>query len=125
MTGSSDSKRLLPRGRATMRLALAAIFGVWLVIVIYLADPFGWSSAAAATADDFNPRKVIPRPMRPITDVPLMSAKKADQTLNPAELVIGVVLGNEARAYPVNMLTGPRREIINDRLGGRAIAATW
>ena len=25
----------------------------------------------------------------------------------------------------INMLTGPRREIINDVLGGRPIAATW
>jgi hypothetical protein len=31
----------------------------------------------------------------------------------------------ESRADPINMLTGPQREIINDRLGGRAIAATW
>jgi hypothetical protein len=39
--------------------------------------------------------------------------------------VLGVVVGKEARAYPINMLTNPTREIINDKLGGRAIAATW
>ena len=31
----------------------------------------------------------------------------------------------QARAYPINMLTGPSREIINDVLGGVPIAATW
>ena len=40
-------------------------------------------------------------------------------------LVLGVTVGEESRAYPINMLTGPSREILNDALGGRAIAATW
>ena len=30
-----------------------------------------------------------------------------------------------ARAYPINMLTGPHREIINDKIGETAFAATW
>jgi len=41
------------------------------------------------------------------------------------ELVLGLELNGEARAYPINMLTGPSREIINDTLGGIPIAATW
>jgi hypothetical protein len=39
--------------------------------------------------------------------------------------VLGVSIGDQSRAYPINMLTGPRREIINDELAGHAIAATW
>ena len=42
-----------------------------------------------------------------------------------SELVLGVTVGKESRAYPINMLTGPSREILNDTLGGQAIAATW
>ena len=38
---------------------------------------------------------------------------------------LGVEVGGEARAYPINMLSGPNREILNDTLGGRPIAATW
>jgi hypothetical protein len=38
--------------------------------------------------------------------------------------VLGVRVGKDARAYPINMLTGPDREIINDTLGEKAIAAT-
>jgi hypothetical protein len=60
---------------------------------------------------------------RPITDFPVISATDSDLADN--ELVIGVTQGDAARAYPINMLTGPRREILNDTLGGRAIAATW
>ena len=39
--------------------------------------------------------------------------------------VLGVVINGEARAYPINQLTGPRREIINDVLGELPLAATW
>jgi hypothetical protein len=60
-----------------------------------------------------------------ITDAPLKSARDAEIDLNPDELVIGVIVGKEPRAYPINMLTGPSREIINDTLGGQGIAATW
>ena len=76
-------------------------------------------------ADGFHPRQVVPGPYEPIIDAPTLSAKEADKKLGEAELVLGVVVGEEARAYPINMLTGPSREIINDTLGGRAIAATW
>ena len=83
------------------------------------------SAAACAGERDFQPRTVMARPFRPIVDVPTMTAAQADQKLRPRELVLGVVVEGSARAYPINMLTGPSREIINDNLGGRAIAATW
>jgi hypothetical protein len=47
------------------------------------------------------------------------------EQINPTELVLGVTVNGQSRAYPINMLTGPQREIINDQLGGHAIAATW
>lgn len=72
----------------------------------------------------FEPVKVVP-PFKPITQVPVKSVKDARNDLNPAELVLGVTVGKESRAYPINMLTGPSREILNDTLGGTAIAATW
>lgn len=74
---------------------------------------------------EFNPRIVINRPFPAITNPPTVSAKQANETLHEAELVLGVVVGDKARAYPINMLTGPRREIINDNLGETALAATW
>ena len=83
-------------------------------------------SLVDATADEpFNPRTVIRRAFPAITKFPVISAEKAATKINDAELVLGVVDGKKARAYPINMLTGPRREILNDVLGGKAIAATW
>ena len=81
----------------------------------------------AAGADDdseFDPIQVV-RSFPPIEDAPFLPAPKVQDEVTADELVLGVVIGNEARAYPINMLTGPSREIINDRLGGRSIAATW
>ncbi len=73
---------------------------------------------------EFNPRRVVPE-FPPITEVKALKAKDVKDEVTDAELVLGVVVGGVARAYPINMLTQPTREIINDVLGGRAIAATW
>lgn len=83
------------------------------------------TSSTCGQPPEFNPRVVISRPFPPIKDAPVVSADEADRFLDEGELVLGVVVDGKARAYPINMLTGPRREIINDTLGGEAIAATW
>jgi len=41
------------------------------------------------------------------------------------DMVMGVRLNGEARAYPVNYMNGPFNEVVNDRLGGKAIAPSW
>lgn len=81
---------------------------------------------AAWGEEDFRPRTVIKRSFPPIKDPDIAKAAEADgKIVRDEELVLGVVVGDAARAYPINTLTGPQREIINDRLGGRSIAATW
>ena len=77
------------------------------------------------TDGDFRPVVAIPYAMAAITEFPIVSADRADAELHEAELVLGVTVGEQSRAYPINTLTGPSREIVNDELGGRAIAATW
>jgi len=84
------------------------------------AKPFN----ADEGAQEFRPQRVL-APQPPIKDFPVVSAKEAAGQLSEAELVLGVTVGGQSRAYPINMLTGPRREILNDTLGGHAIAATW
>lgn len=81
-------------------------------------------SRAQDVAAEFRPVRVVPA-FPPLSKFPVKPVKDAANLLNPAELVLGVTIGKESRAYPINMLTGPQREILNDRLGGRAIAATW
>ena len=73
---------------------------------------------------EFNPRQVVGA-VRAITDARISRPSEAKNQIGDSDLVIGVVIGGAARAYPINMLTGPQREIINDELGGRPIAATW
>ena len=72
----------------------------------------------------FAPQQVVP-PFQPITEAPLMLADEVSEEVLDSELVLGLTLNGESRAYPINMLTGPSREIINDTIGGIPIAATW
>ncbi len=84
---------------------------------------FTFLIAPIVPAQEYRPRTVLRHPIRAITDPAIVSADQADVVDN--ELVIGVEVNGQARAYPINQLTGPNREIINDQLGGTAIAATW
>lgn len=74
--------------------------------------------------DEFNPIRVLPQ-HRALTKPRLLIVDEVKDQVRDNELVLGVVVGNEARAFPINMLTGPSREIVNDTLAGLPIAATW
>ena len=95
------------------------IFYQLLFLFLYLGVLLGSTSA-----DEFRPRKVV-NAFPAITKPRIVTVDEAGRFVEADELVLGVVSGKEARAYPLNMLTNPTREIINDRLGGRDIAATW
>jgi hypothetical protein len=45
--------------------------------------------------------------------------------LDDGDMVIGLVLNQEARAYPVNYMNGPTNEVVNDTLGNTPIAPSW
>jgi len=83
------------------------------------------ASCGPGQEPQFAPQVVIPRAFPAIKNAPVVSAAEAAKSVAESELVLGVVVEGKARAYPINMLTGPQREIINDKLAGRAIAATW
>lgn len=65
------------------------------------------------------PRDAIPAILQP----EFVSVQAAGSQLMDAEPVIGLVVGGERRAYPVNMLS--RHEIVNDVVGGEPVAVTW
>lgn len=52
-----------------------------------------------------------------------VSAEEASSQLAPDDLVIGVSIGGEHRAYGVAFLSS--HEVVNDTLGGRPITVTW
>ncbi len=134
---NSPSKRRQPVlfGLAIGLLCVVAVLvyrqrDVWVAVVTNpssLAHAQGQSPLGKVrpASEGFHPVTVIPRSFPPITDVPIATAAEADAKLQGSELVLGIVVGNRARAYPINMLTGPQREIINDTLGDVPIAATW
>ena len=100
------------------------LFVILLLALISTSAFFGGADCAAQERE-FKPY-IFPNMVgkfKPIKKFPVVSAEKTD--LQDNELVLGVEIKGVARAYPINMLTGPSREILNDNLGGQAIAATW
>ena len=74
--------------------------------------------------DDLNVITLLPKDGIPaILDPTFISAAEAWDQYLPDEAVLGVSINGEHRAYSVPYLSS--REIVNDELGGVAIAATW
>jgi hypothetical protein len=59
----------------------------------------------------------------PPLDGPPTLAAKAATWLDDGDAVIGVLLGGEARAYPLKLLA--QHEVVNDVLGGRAVTIAF
>ncbi|TWU08917.1 hypothetical protein CA54_41560 [Symmachiella macrocystis] len=78
----------------------------------------------APKSEEFSPIRVLPK-MRPITDFAVVDATEGSETVLDDEMILGVEIKGETRAYPMNMINGPFREILNDEVGGKAIAVTW
>ena len=111
-------------------VALLLAYGITLGVVMWqnrgsapLVSPTVEGTGRTAK-DGFAPTQVV-RPFPPITDFPVVATADVGEAIHDSELIFGVDIQGEARAYPINMLTSPQREILNDQLGGQAIAATW
>ena len=59
--------------------------------------------------------------IRPVYDPQFIPAAEAD--LDDEQLVLGVAIDGEAKAYPIAVLNP--REMVNDELAGVPILATW
>jgi hypothetical protein len=115
-TGSMASRRrtLLLGG-----LVLLVGFAVW-----YLSSEGNGTNPAT---EEFKPERRRGIPQTPITEIPTQSVRQACEVLDPNELVLGVTVAGQSRAYPLRqmLLDNPQRKVLNDTLGGRAIAATY
>lgn len=68
--------------------------------------------------------QVLPLGAIPAIDNPeFVIGEAADAQMRPGEPVLGVVLGDTARAYSLWQLD--HHELVNDEIEGTAIAATW
>ena len=80
-------------------------------------NPSGPKSVDPRQFRQFLPQDAI----RPIYDPIIVGPDKA--SLDSADLVIGVSIAGESRAYPIRPLRF--REMVNDRLGDTPILVTW
>jgi hypothetical protein len=72
-------------------------------------------------SDLFNPTLLPYDGIRPIYEPEFAPADNSP--LEDDELVIGISLNGEAKAYPITVLRS--REMVNDELGGNPILVTW
>jgi hypothetical protein len=70
-------------------------------------------------------RAVMRQKFLPITSARYTTADKVKNRVQDADLVIGLVVGGKAVAYPINMLGGPQREIINEDYAGVRFCVNW
>ena len=84
-----------------------------------LANGVGGTSAREVEIYSLLPRDGI----RSIDQPKLVSGDAAAGQMADSELVLGLVIDGEARAYPINMLS--RHEIVNDVVAGVPIAVTY
>ena len=86
-------------------------------------------AASPEPSDSFEPGDyeivtLLPFDAIPSIDEPrFYDVDQANQEYEDHELVIGVAVEGEARAYPIDLLS--RHEIVNDTIAGHPIAVTW
>lgn len=69
-------------------------------------------------------RTVLPRDAIPSIDAPeFLSVEQASELMSDGHLIIGLSVGDDHRAYSTAFLSG--HEIVNDTVGGMAVAVTW
>ena len=80
------------------------------------------ASSREVVMDTSQFRQLLPRDaIAPIYDAQFISAESA--SLPPEELVIGVEINGESKAYPVGPLNF--REMVNDTVGGVPVLVSW
>ena len=77
-------------------------------------------------AADLRPEEIVtvlPKDAIPAILLPSFDEGRKATWLKGTDLVVGVEIGGDSRAYPVPTLS--RHEIVNDKVGGIPIAVTW
>ncbi len=98
---------------------LTLILGSSLLLAACASNP-----APDSESGEYEIVTLLPKDAIPSIDSPrFYNISEADAEYAPDEVVIGVEINGDARAYSVGMLS--RHEIVNDEVGGRPIAVTW
>ena len=87
-------------------------------------QPAPTNTPSVATSRDFDIVTLLRKDAIPaILEPEFLTVAEADEQMQDDELVIGVSIEEDSRAYSVNMLS--RHEIANDVVGGKSVAVTW
>jgi hypothetical protein len=82
------------------------------------------AGAEAEALPEYKIVTLLPPDAIPAIDNPqFLTAGEADNEYDANELVLGIEIDGDARAYSIPFLSG--HEIVNDTVGGRPIAVTW
>ena len=118
------------RPNLTVLAALTALAAIALISLDSLASPSRWEGEWPRT--DFSQTSVSfdeilsggpPKDGIPSIDDPQFVAVSEHQDLASTEPVVGLSINGDARAYPLRILTW--HEIVNDIVGGVAVAVTY
>lgn len=72
---------------------------------------------------DAHSRRAVPRDAFQVLDAPALVTVAQAKTLRDEEYVLGIAIGEEAKAYPIGALGSS--ELFNDTVGGVPIAGSW
>jgi hypothetical protein len=87
-------------------------------------EPTAGENVPKPTERTYEIVELLPPDAIPAIDNPeFYSAEEADSEYDPNEMVLGVSINGDTRAYSTSLLD--RHEIVNDEVGGRKIAVTW
>ncbi len=115
----------VPKVAAFVGIATVALFAI--VMAWRIGQPKVDTVTAQASDDttiQFDIVTLLPFDAIPAIDSPeFVDEATGSEQLRPDDLVVGVEINGEARAYGVAFLSG--HEIVNDTLGGRPISVTW
>ena len=90
-----------------------------LFALIILASP-----VLSGASPETEIRTLLPKDGIPAIDAPeYVGAKDAEGFMQPDEMVIGINIKGDKRAYSVPLLSS--HEIVNDVVGGSAVSVTW
>lgn len=101
------------------------VYGWSLAILVTMLAMLGRPLLAGEVHDAHDIVTLLPRDAIPaiLDPKPLLVPGRTAKGIADGARVLGVSLDGEAHAYPIVFLSW--HEIVNDVVGGRAIAATW
>ncbi len=113
------------------KLPILAVIAAVFTVGYLIFQQLGYDSTTVEVEDvetgepkDFRIVSVLPRDAIPaITNPKFVPATEAELWMDRGEQVIALEIGSDIKAYPINILS--RHEIVNDVVGGVALAITW